>query len=190
MQGRKVLLVDDEPDVLDTLLSILSDEGYEVEIAHSGQEALERIEAFPAEIVLSDYMMPGMCGVELLHNIKQRLPHIIPILITGRGDMKISIESINQGQIFRFLLKPWNNQELKVTLQTALQYHDVIIENERLTTKVERQSNLLDEIEKKYPGITEMQIEADGTILLEDEDFSDALRTLHVKEEDDFSKAK
>jgi hypothetical protein len=55
---------------------------------------------------------------------------------------------------------------------------------------VKRQSNLLDEIEKKYPGITEMQIEEDGTILLEDEDFSDALRTLHVKEEDDFSKAK
>lgn len=190
MQGRKVLLVDDEPDVLDTLHSILSDEGYEVEIAHGGQEALDKIEEFPAEIVLSDYMMPGMCGVELLHTIKQRLPHIIPILITGRGDMKISIESINQGEIFRFLLKPWNNQELKMTLQTALQYHDVIIENERLTTTVKRQSNLLDEIEKKYPGITEMQIEEDGTILLEDEDFSDALRTLHVEEEDDFSKAK
>ena len=190
MQGRKVLLVDDEPDVLDTLHSILSDEGYEVEIAHGGQEALDKIEEFPAEIVLSDYMMPGMCGVELLHTIKQRLPHVIPILITGRGDMKISIESINQGEIFRFLLKPWNNQELRMTLQTALQYHDVILENERLTTTVKRQSNLLDEIEKKYPGITEMQIEEDGTILLEDEDFSDALRTLHVEEEDNFSKAK
>jgi two-component system probable response regulator PhcQ len=190
MQGRKVLLVDDEPDVLDTLHSILSDEGYEVEIAHGSQEALDKIEEFPAEIVLSDYMMPGMCGVELLHTIKQRLPHVIPILITGRGDLKISIESINQGEIFRFLLKPWNNQELRMTMQTALQYHDVIIENARLTTTVKRQSNLLDEIEKKYPGITEMQIEEDGTILLEDEDFSEALRTLHVEEEDNFSKAK
>ena len=93
MQGRKVLLVDDEPDVLDTLESILSEEGYEVATAHGSQDALELIDTFPAEIVLSDYMMPGMCGVELLNKIKQRFPHIVPILITGRGDLKITIES-------------------------------------------------------------------------------------------------
>ena len=190
MQGRKVLLIDDEPDVLDTLESILTDDGYEVATAHGGQDALDLVDTFPAEIVLSDYMMPGMCGVELLHKIKQRLPHIVPILITGRGDMKISIESINQGEIFRFLLKPWNNEELRMTLQTAFKYHDVILENERLTKTVQKQSSLIDEIEKKYPGISEMKIEEDGTILLEDEDFSDALETLHVQEEDDFGKIK
>ncbi len=135
-------------------------------------------------------MMPGMCGVELLHKLKQRLPHIVPILITGRGDMKISIESINQGEIFRFLLKPWNNEELRMTLQTAFKYHDVILENERLTKTVQKQSSLLDEIEKKYPGISEIKTEEDGTILLEDEDFSDALETLHVQEEEDFGKVK
>ena len=190
MHGRKVLLIDDEPDVLDTLQTILSDEGYEVAIAHGGQEALELVDKFPAEIVLSDYMMPGMCGVELLHKIKHRLPHVVPILITGRGDLKISIESINQGEIYRFLLKPWNNDELRMTMQNALKYHDVIVENERLTKTVQKQSNLLDEIEKKYPGINDIKTDEDGTILLEDEDFSDALKTLHVKEEDDFGKVK
>ena len=184
MPGRKVLVIDDEPDVLDCLDSILSDEGYEVEKAHSSHEALEAIENFSAEIVLSDYMMPGMCGVELLHKIKERLPHIVPILITGHGDLKISIGSINQGEIYRFLLKPWNNDELKTTIRTAFQYHDVILENERLSKTVKRQSNLLDEIEKKYPGITSIETEEDGTILLEDEDFTDALQTLHVEEED------
>jgi len=183
MPGRKILIIDDEPDVLDCLDSILTEEGYEVEKAHGSHEALEKIEYFTPEIVLSDYMMPGMCGVELLHKIKKHLPHVVPILITGHSDLKISISSINQGEIHRFLLKPWHTDELKMTIRTAFHYHDVILENERLNKRIEQQSNLLEDIERKYPGITSIQTEEDGTILLEDEDFSDALQTLHVEEE-------
>jgi two-component system, probable response regulator PhcQ len=183
MIGRKVLIIDDDPDVLDCLDSILSEEGYAVEKAHGSHEALEIIETFFPEIVLSDYMMPGMCGVELLHKIKEQLPNIVPILITGHADLKISIGSINQGEIYRFLLKPWHTDELKMTIRTAFHYHDVLLDNERLTNTVKQQSSLLEDIEKKYPGITSIQTEEDGTILLEDEDFSDALQTLHVEEE-------
>lgn len=183
MTGRKILIIDDEPDVLDCLDSILSEEGYQVEKAHGSHEALEIIETFAPEIVLSDYMMPGMCGVELLHKIKEHVPHSIPILITGHGDLKISIGQINQGEIYRFLLKPWHTDELKITIRTALHYHDVLLDNERLSNTVKKQSSMLEDIEKKYPGITSIQTEEDGTILLEDEDFSDALQTLHVEEE-------
>jgi DNA-binding NtrC family response regulator len=183
MTARKVLIVDDDPDALECLESLLSEEGYEVEKAHGSHEALDLIDTFAPEIVLSDYMMPGMCGVELLHRIKEQIPNIVPILITGHGDLKISIGSINQGEIYRFLLKPWHTDELKMTIRTALQYHDVLRENERLSNTVKRQSSLLEDIEKKYPGITSIETEEDGTILLEDEDFSDALQTLHVQEE-------
>jgi len=183
MTGRKVLIIDDDPDALDCLDSLLSDEGYVVEKAHGGHEALEIIQSFSPEIVLSDYMMPGMCGVELLHKIKSQVPNMVPILITGHGDLKISIGSINQGEIYRFMLKPWHTDELKMTMRTAFQYHDVMLENERLNDTLKRQSSLLEDIEKKYPGITSIQTAEDGTILLEDEDFSDALQTLHVQEE-------
>ena len=183
MTLRKVLIVDDDPDALECLQILLDEEGYAVQTAHSSHEALKIIQSFSPEIVLSDYMMPGMCGVELLHKIKEHVPTVVPILITGHADLKISIGSINQGEIYRFLLKPWQADELRMTVRTALHYHDLLLENERLTNTVKRQSNLLEDIEKKYPGMTTIKTEEDGTILLEDEDFSDTLQALLVEEE-------
>ena len=184
MQERKILIVDDEPSVLSTLQDILMAEGYEIETASSGQEALRKMEIFPAEIVLSDYMMPGMDGIELLKKIKQSYPHVIPILLTGRGDLKVSFKAINQGKIFRFLLKPWDTEELNMTIHTALQYYVLILENKRLAKTVKKQQSLLEEIENKYPGITEVNEEEDGTIHIEDEDYSDVINYLQVEEKD------
>ena len=184
MQERRILIVDDEPSVLSTLQDILMAEGYEIETASSGQEALRKMEIFPAEIVLSDYMMPGMDGIELLKQIKQSYPHIIPILLTGRGDFKISFKVINKGEIFRFLLKPWNIEELNMTLHTALRYHDLILENDNLAKTVKKQNSFLEEIEKRYPGITEINEEDDGTIHIEDEDCSDIINSFQIREED------
>jgi len=177
-------IVDDEPHVLITLQDILIYEGYEIETATDGKEALRKMELFPAEIVLSDYMMPGMDGIELLKKIKHSYPQVVPILLTGRGDLKISIKSINQGEIFRVLLKPWNIEELTMIIHTALQYYDLILENDNLAKTVKKQQSLLEEIEKKYPGITEVNEEEDGTIHIEDEDYSEVINYLHAKEKD------
>ena len=160
------------------------EEGYEVETATNGQEALRKMEVFPAEVVLSDYMMPDMDGIELLKKIKQSYPHVIPILLTGRGDLKVSFKAINQGEIFRFLLKPWDTEELNMTIHTALQYYDLILENKRLAKTVKKQQSLLEEIENKYPGITEVNEEEDGTIPIEDEDYSDVINYFQVEEKD------
>jgi DNA-binding NtrC family response regulator len=184
MQTRKLLIVDDELEVLNILRDVFMHEGYEIETATSGQEALRKMEVFPAEIVLSDYMMPGMDGIELLKKIKQCYPHIIPILLTGRGDLTVSLKAINQGEIFRLLLKPWDNEELKMTIHTSLQYYDLILENEKLAKTVKRQDFLLEEIEKKYPGITEINKEEDGRISIEDEDSSDIINPFPIREED------
>ncbi len=169
MLERRILIVDDEENVLRALERSLIDEDYEIETAGSAKEALEKLMTFPADIVLSDNMMPGMNGLEFLEQAKQIYPNTIRILITGRSDVQITIEAINNGEIFRFLLKPWNDEELKVTIRIAFRYHDLITENKRLSETVEKQSSLLEEIEIKYPGITKVKRDEDGSIIFEDD---------------------
>ncbi len=182
MQERRVLIVDDEENVLKALERALIDEDYTIEGPGNGEEALEKLKTFPADIVLSDYMMPGINGLELLSKVKQRLPNTITILITGQTDLKMSIEAINRGKIFRFLLKPWDDEELKMGISIAFKYHDLILRNKRLEVTVGKQSLLLDEIEKKYPGITKIKREEDGTILLDEDDSEDIIDEFQIKE--------
>jgi len=183
MQGKRILIVDDEENVISALKRTLVDENYEIEKASNGQEALEKLKVFPADIVLSDYMMPGMSGLEPLKQVKQLYPETIRIIITGRSDMQITIEAINNGDIFRFLLKPWDDEELKMTLRTAFQYHDLILDNKRLSATVKIQSSLLEEIKRKHPGITKVRREEDGSILFEDEDSDDIIQAFQIEEE-------
>ena len=175
MQERKILMVDDEENILRALERSLIDEDYEIKTAGSAEEALAKLKMFPADIVLSDNMMPGMNGLEFLQQVKHHYPNTIRILITGRSDVKITIEAINKGEIFRFLLKPWNDEELKMTIEIAFKYHDLILRNKRLEVTVGKQSLILDEIEKKYPGITKIKREEDGTILLDEDDSDDII---------------
>jgi len=170
MRERKILIVDDEENVLRAFERTLIDENYEIENASNGPEALEKLKLFPADIVLSDYMMPGMNGLELLQQVKQLYPDTIGILITGRSDMQITIVAINKGEIFRFLLKPWDDEELRMTLRIAFQYHDLILDNKRLSATVRKQFSLLEEIERRHPGITKVKRGEDGSILFEDEE--------------------
>ena len=182
MQGRKLLIVDDVENVLKALGRALMDEDYVIEEAHNGEEALKKLKVFPADIVLSDYMMPGINGLELLSKVKQRLPNTITILITGQTDLKMSIEAINRGEVFRFLLKPWDDEELKMAISIAFKYHDIILKNKRLEVTVGKQSFLLEEIEKKYPGITKIKREEDGTIFLDEDDSDDIIDEFQIKE--------
>ena len=178
MQGKRIKIVDDEENVLKALERTLIDENYTIVTARDGKEALEKLELFPADIVMSDYTMPGMSGLEFLQQTKRLYPNTIRILITGSSDTQITIEAINRGEIFRFLLKPWNDEELKMTLHIAFEYHDLLSENKRLAATVKKQSSLLDELEKQNPGITKVDKEEDGSIVFDDEDSDDIIQTL------------
>ncbi len=184
MQEQRILIVDDEENVLRSLERTLMDEDYEIETAGSAEEALEKLKTFPAGIVLSDNMMPGMNGLDFLQQVKQIYPNTIRILITGKSDVQMTIEAINKGEIFRFLLKPWNDEELKVTIRIAFRYHDLITENKRLSETVDKQSSLLEEIEIKYPGITKVKREEDGSILFHEEYSDDVIQSFQLKEKD------
>lgn len=115
----RVLFVDDEPRVL-TTMRILFRARYEMFFAESGAAALELLKTQPVDVVVSDQRMPGMTGIELLRTARELNPNAMRILLTGYSDLNAIIGSINEGEIFRFINKPWSNEDLTTTVARAV----------------------------------------------------------------------
>jgi DNA-binding NtrC family response regulator len=115
----RVLFVDDEPRVL-TTMRMLFRAHYEVFFAESGAQALELLKTQLVDVIVSDQRMPGMTGIELLRAARELNPHAMRILLTGYSDLNAIIGSINEGEIFRFVNKPWSNEDLSTTVARAV----------------------------------------------------------------------
>ena len=107
-----VLFVDDEPRVLSALRAIFRRE-YKVLTANGGEQALELLAIHHIDVVVSDQRMPGMLGSELLAQISKRFPQTMRVLLTGFMDKQAIIDSINEGDVYRFVNKPWNNDDVR-----------------------------------------------------------------------------
>jgi serine/threonine-protein kinase len=114
----RVLFVDDEERILAGLRSLFRQE-YNVFITDTPQDALELVKRHDIQIVVSDQRMPITTGVELLRDLKEAAPQVVRILLTGYSDLAALVGSINQGEIFRFVKKPWDNDELRQVLAQA-----------------------------------------------------------------------
>lgn len=113
-----VLYVDDEQDNLFSFLATFRIK-YKVLTAFSGEEALHLLENKMVHIIISDQRMPHMTGVELFEKIQEKYPDPIRVLLTGYADMNAVIDAVNKGKIFHYLTKPWNEEELDMTIQRA-----------------------------------------------------------------------
>ncbi len=113
----KLLLVDDEPLILQSL-SVLFDD-YTVFLAESGAEGLELLKHHAIDVIVSDQRMPQMTGVDFLRVAKEISPNSIRILMTGYADLQAVVDSVNVGEIFRYVSKPWNAEKLKETVRFA-----------------------------------------------------------------------
>jgi DNA-binding NtrC family response regulator len=164
---RRILIVDDEENVCKALRRCLRREGYDLFFANSPQEALGILATTKVDAVLSDHLMPSMTGLEFLKMVRNRYPDCLRIMLTGHADMQTAIDAINQGEIYRFLTKPWDDTELKVTLFIGFEQLDLERENRRLLATVRRQSDLIKGLEKEFPGIGKVIRDSDGAILLE-----------------------
>ena len=111
VQQINILCVDDEVNILSSLKRMLSLAGYEVLTANSGDEGLKILQDSPVDIIISDMRMPGMNGVQFLQKAKEIKPNAIKILLTGNADFNDAISAINDGGIFRYLNKPWNDRD-------------------------------------------------------------------------------
>src|SRR3990167_2631846 len=128
----RILLVDDEPNVLNALRRVFRQENYAVTMASGGQEALALLRKEPFHLMISDYMMPGMNGAELLKQVKALKPEVIRIMLTGHADTGAVMGAINEGAVYKFILKPWNDDDLRVTVALALEQFDLISRNRSL----------------------------------------------------------
>jgi len=128
----KVLLVDDEESILNSLRRLLRGQPYEVLLATSGAQALEIMALQPVDLVMSDARMPNMDGATLLAHVRQRYPATMRIMLTGYADPSAIIKAINEGQIHHYISKPWNDDEMLLTLRQALDHQHSERERQRL----------------------------------------------------------
>lgn len=138
-----ILCVDDEPQILSSLKRFFRRARYNVLIANDGTEALQVLEKEKVDLIISDMRMPEMTGAELLAQSAQRWPDIMRILLTGYADVESSIAAINEGRIYRYLSKPWDDEVLKTTVESALEYKALKDEKVRLEIITKEQNEKL-----------------------------------------------
>ncbi len=147
MEERIVLFVDDEEKILKSLRRGFLDEPYNTLFANSGKEALEILERNEVHVLITDMRMPEMGGLELLRTVKKNYPHIIRMILSRYADTDTLLTGINQGEIFRFIPKPWDlAEELKPAIWQAIDYYNLQDERDRLIEELEQAH---DELEKK-----------------------------------------
>ncbi|MDH3600042.1 MAG: ATP-binding protein [Candidatus Tectomicrobia bacterium] len=140
MDKTKVLLVDDDLPILDTLKRVLAREGIEVTATSTPAEALQLLGQESFAVVMSDFRMPGMDGATLLEKAQDISPDTVRLILTGHTDTELAMEAINRGHVYRFLIKPWDNEELRIALRQAIASYALATENSRLLRLTEQQN--------------------------------------------------
>jgi two-component system, sensor histidine kinase and response regulator len=138
----KILIVDDEPANLRALERLFR-EDYEVLTAGSGAEALELLRHHEVALLITDQRMPEMTGIELLKKTVSLRPRMIRMILTGYTDVDALVEAINCGQVYRYVTKPWSNEDLGLTVRRALEHfetnkmsYELSMANERLVSRI------------------------------------------------------
>jgi EAL domain-containing protein (putative c-di-GMP-specific phosphodiesterase class I)/FixJ family two-component response regulator len=137
---RTLLLVDDEPHILASLMRVFRRDGYHILSVHSGAEGLELLSKHKVDVIISDQRMPGMTGVEFLQQAKVNYPDTIRIVLSGYTELKSVTDAINEGSVYRFLTKPWDDDLLRAQIGKAIAYKAVLEENHQLDIQI-RTSN-------------------------------------------------
>ena len=145
-RARTLLLLDDEANILTSLKRLLRREGYTILIANNSTEAFELLAAHPVGVVVSDQRMPDMTGTEFLSRVKELYPDTVRMVLSGYTDLQSVIEAINEGSIYRFLTKPWDDDQLRSTLREAFLQQEMVQENVLLNQQNREHAARLQEI--------------------------------------------
>ncbi len=150
----RILIVDDEEVIRLVLQETLVAEGYQVVVAPDALQALEIARSQSFSVILSDNHMPRMQGLEFLAKVREFQPNTSRILITGVVDLETVLASINRGELYRFIIKPWVREELLATIRNAVQRYDLLDQNQTLLLKTQQLNATL----TKLNGDLEVQV--------------------------------
>ncbi|MBL7995540.1 response regulator [bacterium] len=132
---QPLLIVDDEIRVLDVLIKTFESD-YVVLSANNGFDALEILRHSPVKVIITDERMPKMSGMAFLKEAKLIIPHTVNIILTAYTDLSVAIDAINSGIVYRYLVKPWDTDELRITIRQAFERFDLLNDNKNLTEEL------------------------------------------------------
>ncbi|HYD63087.1 MAG TPA: EAL domain-containing protein [Noviherbaspirillum sp.] len=133
---RTLLLVDDEANIVSALKRLLRPDNYAILTANSGREGLEILARHPVDVIVSDQRMPEMTGVEFLRQAKELYPDTVRIVLSGYSELQSVTDAVNEGAIYKFLMKPWDDSQLRAHIEEAFKRKEMADENRRLDLEV------------------------------------------------------
>lgn len=144
---RHILIVDDEPNILNSLQRLLDEEGYCVHRAKDGQDGLQILASTPEiGVILSDQRMPQMTGIEFLRAVKSNHASKVRMILSGYSELQTLTEAINEGSIFKFVCKPWDDDQLLNTIKEAFEYYELSQKNRLLSEELIETNHKLEKL--------------------------------------------
>ena len=168
MEKSKLLLVDDEPNLTSALVRSLDRTQFEIFTADSAQQGLMILAGNDIDVVVSDERMPGMTGSQFLTEVRKQWPNTIRMILSGQADLEAAVRAINEGEVYRFLLKPCHPKELQMTILQGLQQKKLVAQSRKLLQEHQKNVNILETLEKDNPGITKIELDEDGAIMMDE----------------------
>lgn len=163
-----ILFVDDDRRLAEAVKRVLRREPYEILIAGSAVEALAVLEAIQVDVLVTDQQMPMMNGTELLSIVKTKFPLMKRIMLSGKATVDTTVRAINEGEVFRFLTKPYNEIELAIAIRQALETAQTKDPSTLLDSFRQRAREML-ALESLEPGLTKVNRDLTGAVVLDDE---------------------
>jgi len=158
-----VLFLDDEESILSSIKRLFINASFGIAATSNPDEAREILAKEEIKVILSDHRMPEISGVVFLQEVKEKFPDVIRILFTGYAEVSAAEEAINIGEVYRFISKPWNTDELRATVKQAIERYDLVAENRHLFEETKRKNEELEVLNRKLKNMYEMQKEFTST---------------------------
>jgi diguanylate cyclase (GGDEF)-like protein/PAS domain S-box-containing protein len=156
---RTLLIVDDDQNIVSALKRLLRKDGYHIVTANSGPQGLQRLAENEVDVIISDQRMPGMTGVEFLRRTKDLYPETIRMVLSGFTELSSATDAINEGAIYKFLTKPWDDEQLRTHIQEAFHQKEMSDDNHRLDREVKDANRELAEVNGRLQHLLTSQRE-------------------------------
>ena len=165
-----ILLVDDEPQVTEALRRSFRREPYDFITATSGAQAQTILEGQHVDVVVSDEQMPGMSGSQFLSWVRSKYPHTIRMILSGQASLEAAVRAINEGEVYRFFLKPCNPTDLIFTIERALAHKRLEEQSRRLLREFQRQAAILAKVKHNSSDLFHLDTDDQGAVVVDESD--------------------